>query len=101
MFDPLFPLALFCGPLALAVLLRIEAKRTTTSIWPLFASVALALAAVVGLSCWGLLIGVGLFGEGMKADGLDLVTVLAVAASVAIVVGGYWFVSRPRTQEVP
>ena len=96
MFDPLFPVALFCGPLALAVFLRIEMKRTTRSMWPLFASVMLALAAVWGLPYWGVIIAVGLFGEGMKEGGLNQVIVLAISASIVIVVGGYWLVARHR-----
>lgn len=101
MFDPLFPVALFSGPLALAVLLRIEVRRETRSIWPRIASVVLALGAMWGLTYWGVIIAVGLFGEGMQDGGLREVTVLAISASVVIVVGGYALVARHRSQRVP
>ena len=101
MFDPLFPVALLCGPLAFAILLRIEANRSTRSIWPRLTSVLLALAAIWGLTCWGLMIGVFLFGEGMKDGGLYQLIALAISASVALVFGGYWLVARRRKQEVP
>ena len=100
MFDPLFPIAMFCGPLALAVLLRIEANHSTRSIWPRLSSALLALAAMWGLTYWGLMIGVLLFGEGMKESELDQLIALAIAASVALVAGCYWLVVRHRAQEL-
>jgi len=101
MFDPLFPIALLGGPLALTILLRLETNRSTRSIWPRLTSVLLALVAMWGLTYWFLMLSVLLFGEGMKAGGLDRLIVLAISASVALVIGGYWMVVRHRTQDVP
>lgn len=101
MFDPLFPLALLCGPLALAISLHLEANRTTGSIWPRLTSVVLALIATWGLTCWGLFLSVPLFGEGLKEGGLDCLIVLAISASVALVIGAYGLVVRRRSPDVP
>ena len=101
MFEPLFPVVLLCGPLALAVFLRIEANRNTCSIWPQPTNVLLALAGMWGLTDWVLMLGVVLFGEGMREGSFDLLIAVSIFASVAFVTGGYWFVSRHRMQDVP
>ena len=100
MFDPLFPIALFPGLLALAFLLRIEAKRIRRSIRPLFASFVLAPIAVWGLIYLGIILADVLFGEGMKVRGLHEVTTVAISASIGIVVCGYELVFRHRRQDL-
>lgn len=98
MFDPFFPVPLICGPLALAIFLRHEATRNTRSIWPRPKSALLVLAAMWGLTYWGLMLSVVLFGEGFKENGLNRLIALAISASVALVIGSYCLVVRRRTQ---
>lgn len=95
-FDPLFPVALFCGPLALAFLVYFQAKCTTRTFWPAFARVGLALVAVWGLTYWGLMIAIGLFGEGMNESGLYQVTLFAMVAAMALVAGTCGLVAKHR-----
>jgi hypothetical protein len=101
MFDPLFPVALFFGPLALAILLRIEGNRITRSILPRFSSVFLAFAAVWGLTYWVAMIAMGMFGEHMREGDFYLVMIVAISASFVIVVVPDYLAARHRKQGVP
>ena len=96
MLDPFFPVALFCGPLALLILLRVEARRTTPSFWPRYGSSFLALVAVWGLTFWVSMIGVGLFGERMTEDGFQQLSFLAILISMSLVAASYSVVARQR-----
>lgn len=89
MFDTFFPVALFCGPLALVILLRLEARRTTASFWPQIATIALALPAVWGISYWVLMFAIILFGEGMNQQSFFGTTIISVTTAVLIVIAGY------------
>jgi len=101
MFDPFFPVALICGPLALALLLSVEAKRTTQRIWPLSVSLLLAIPAAWGLSYWLLMIAVILFGEEMNGAGFQRATIFGITASIIIVVASYCLVTYRRKHRAP
>lgn len=96
MFDPLFPVMLFCGPFAFAILLYVEGKGATRRFWSVFARIVLALASIWGLTYWALIIAVGLFGEDIDKSGLNQVAIVAMIAAVAMVVAGCRFVARHR-----
>lgn len=99
MFDPFFPITLFCGPLALAFLLWVEAKRDTGGIWPRPNSLLLAIPAAWGLFSWSLMISVILFGEGMNVIGFQQASALAASAAFIIIATSYCFVAYLRSMK--
>ena len=100
MFDPFFPVALICGPLAWAILLWVEAKRATPRIWPSSMSILLAVPAAWGLSYWIILTAVILFGEGMNQAGFERAIFFAIMAAIVIVVASYCLVAYRRKHRV-
>ena len=100
MLDPLFPVALFCGPLAFAVLLRVEANRNTKSLWPQFTSIILALPAAWGMTYWVLLVAIILLGEGMAEAGFLQTTILSVTVAVLTLIASYCGAALRRRKRI-
>ncbi|MFX4883856.1 hypothetical protein ABTB71_19330, partial [Acinetobacter baumannii] len=58
----------------------------------------LALIAIWGLFYWGIVIGIGLFGAGMKPAGFNQLMIIAIVVAVGVVVGSYWSVARHKAR---
>ena len=100
MFDPLFPVALVCGPLAWAALLWNEARRATVKIWPSSVSLLLTLPSVWGLSNWATMTAVIIFGDGMNQAGFERAALAAIMAAVCIVIGSYCLLAVRRKRRI-
>jgi hypothetical protein len=96
MFDPLFPVALFGGPLAFAILLRIEDSRSTPSLWPKVLSMIMMIFAIWGILYWLKLIAIALFGSGMNIVQFIWMSRMATAAATLFVVGSYLRIALRR-----
>jgi hypothetical protein len=95
-FDFLFPIGLFLGPLALAVLLRTEARRNTQGLWPHIVSILLMPPAMWGIFNWVLMLAVLLFGSNMRPSGFAFTVWVVATIAVLIVVGGYLWIALHR-----
>ena len=100
MFDPLFPLALICGPLAFIFILNGEARRADRSIWPKILSFVLVLPAVWGLSYWVFIIAVTLFGEGMSQAAFNRWNTFSPMAPAIFLAAIYCWMARRRRRGV-
>ena len=95
--DVTYGLWFYGGPIALVVLICLEANRRTHSFLPHITSAILMLLATVGISQWWLLfVSVGFSAPGMTANQFERESLLALLAALAIVVGAYLLVAAVR-----
>ena len=103
MFDPLFPLGLFLGPLALILLHYFEMNRPSERRLPSWKSIVLALVSVWGLS-YGILIAMFLLfvgGGPLSEDNFVRLVWTARVASVLLVGFVFYRSAKQRAKASP
>lgn len=103
MFDPLFPLGVFLGPLALGLVFYLEANRPPAQKLPGWKPVVLSLIAVWGLSS-GILFVLFLLVAGggpLSEEGFTGLLWLARAASVLVVGIVFFRAAKRRSGQGP
>jgi hypothetical protein len=95
-FDPFFALFLLAGPLLLLLLIWMELRRKTSSVWPALETYLLGFIAAFALSHWLTFFAVERYGDGMSAAKFELVALLSFAAAAGLVIVIYVVIALIR-----